>query len=310
MRNGGAHAVGVGVSGDDEARLDLLGEVEGKLQGLAELGIGIRAGGEVAVRIGLLGNHGHVVDADLLEDARDALHAGAVERRVDHGVGRIGLEAGDGDLLDVLDEGVKDGLGGPLDEALLQALVEVHHLDAVEDVDVGDVGRDLVRCLVSNLAAIVVVDLVTVVDRGVVGRRENDARGGVQVANRERERGNGLDARIDVDVNAVGGEDARGDLLEVLALVPRVTREGERGLVVMSVEIVGDALGGLGDDMDVHAVGADAEHAAQARSSERKVAIEGVVELLLVTGEQPVELCLEIGLGDVVLPELDLCLGG
>ena len=132
----------------------------------------------------------------------------------------------------------------------------------------------------------------------------------MQVANREGERRDRLDARIDVDVNAVGGKDARGDLLEVLALVPRVTGEGERRLVVVSVEIVSDALGGLGDDMDVHAVGADAEHAAQARSSERKVAIEGVVELLLVAGEQPVELCLEIGLGDVVLPELDLCLGG
>ena len=207
----------------------------------------------------------------------------------------------------MLDEGVEHLLGRPLDEALLEALVEVHHLDAAEGVDAGDVGRDLVGSLVCDLAAVIVVDLVAVVGRGVVRRREDDARGGLEVADREGERGDRLDARVEVDVDAVGGEHAGRDLLEVLALEARVARERERGVVVVRVEVVGEALRGLGDHVDVHAVGADAEHAAKAGGAEREVAVEGVVELLLVTGgDQRLELLEQVGLLDVVPPQLDL----
>ena len=53
-------------------------------------------------------------------------------------------------------------------------------------------------------------------------------------------------------MDAVCRKDACRHLLEVLSLEARVTRERERGLVVVSVEIVGDALGGLRHDIDVH----------------------------------------------------------
>ena len=310
MRDGGAHAVGVGVGGDDEVGLDLLGELEGQVERLAELGVGVGAGREVAVRLGLLGNHGDLLDADLGEDAGHELHARAVERRVDHGVVVGRLEAGDGDLLDALDEGVEDLLGRPLDQALLEALVEVHDAHG-ERVDLGDVRGDLGSGLVGDLAAVVVVDLVAVVGSGVVGGREDDAGGGVQVAHREGERGDRLDARVDVDVDAVGGEHAGGDALEVLALVAGVARERERRVLVVRVQVVRDTLGGLGDHVDVHAVGAHAERAAQAGGAEGEVAVEGVEELLLVAlAAEVVELDHQVGLRNVVLPGIDLGLDG
>ena len=306
VRNGGAHAVGIGVGGHDEVGLDLLGELERQLERLAELGVGIGARGEVAVRLGLLGNHGHVLDADLLEDASHELHAGAVERRVDHGIVVRRLEAGNGDLLDVLDETIENLLGRPLDQALLDALLEIHDVDG-ERVDLGDVGRDLRRGLVGDLAAVVVVDLVAVVRRRVVGGREHDARGGAEVAHRKGQRGNGLDARVDVDVDAVGRQDAGRHALEVLALVARVTRERQRGVLVVGVQVVRHALGGLRDHVDVHAVGAHAERTAQARRAKGEVAIEGVEELVLVAlTAELVELDHQVGLGDVVLPGADL----
>ena len=126
------------------------------------------------------------------------------------------------------------------------------------------------------------------------------------MAHRKGQRGDGLDARVHVDVDAIGGKHASGDLLEVLALVARVAREGERGVLVVGVQVVGDALGGLCDHVDVHAVGADAERAAQACRAEGEVAIEGVEELVLVAVlDELGELGREVGIGDVVLPGLD-----
>ena len=151
------------------------------------------------------------------------------------------------------------------------------------------------------------VDLVAVVGRRVVGGREHDARGGAEVAHRKGQRGNGLDARIDVDVDAIGRQHAGRHALEVLALVARVTRERQRGVLVVGVQVVRHALGGLRDHVDVHAVGAHAERAAQARRAKGEVAIEGVEEFVLVAlAAELVELDHQVGLGDVVLPGADL----
>ena len=108
-------------------------------------------------------------------------------------------------------------------------------------------------------------------------------------------------------MDAVGREHAGGDLLEVLAMEARVARDGDGGVLVMGVEVVGEALGGLGDHMDVHAVGAHAEYAAQAGGAEGEAAVERIEKLVLIAcGDECVELLLELGVGEVLLPELDL----
>ena len=275
MRHGHAHAVGVGVGREHEVGVHLVAELEALLERLAELGVGIRARGEVAVGVGLLGHHGDVGDAHALEDAVHALHARAVERRVDDGEVGVGLGS-DGLGGNGVDEAVEHRVGRPLHEALLERLVEVHALHAIEDVGLVDGVLDLVGGLVGDLAAVRAVDLVAIVLRGVVGGRNADAGGALEVARGVRQRGHRLDARVDERLDAVGGKHAGGGLHEVLALVARVARDGDRGVLEVRVEVGGEALRGLGDRVDVHAVGAHAQRAAEARRAKGKAAVEGV----------------------------------
>jgi len=81
-------------------------------------------------------------------------------------------------------------------------------------------------------------------------------------------------------------------------------------VLVVGIQVVGDALGGLGDHVDVHAVGADAERAAQAGGAKGEAAVEGVVELVAVLGDEPRELLGQVSLVNVVLPRLDGGLDG
>ena len=66
LLHGDAHPVAVRVGGQQQVRLDLLAQLQALLQSLPELGVGIGAGGEVAVRILLLRHHGHILNADAL----------------------------------------------------------------------------------------------------------------------------------------------------------------------------------------------------------------------------------------------------
>lgn len=53
----------------------------------------------------------------------------------------------------------------------------------------------------------------------------------------------------------------------------------------MGVQIIRKALGGLAHNIDVHAVGARADHTAQARCTEIQVAIEPVVDLFRLVAD-------------------------
>ena len=233
-----------------------------------------------------------------------ALHARAVKRGVDNREVGGGLGA-DGLGGHRVDEAVEHRVGRPLHEALLERLVEVHLLHAVEDVGLVDGCLNLVGGLVGDLAAVVAVDLVAVVLRGVVRGRDADTGGAAQVARSEGERGNRLDTRVHKRLDAIGREHASSRLHEVLALVARVARDGNGGAVVVGVEVGGEALRGLGHRVDVHAVGTNAEGAAQAGRAEGEATVKGIREPLLVgVGHEGVELLEQVGLGDVFLPRL------
>jgi hypothetical protein len=66
---GHAAPVGVGVDRDDEVRAGTGGEVQRQVEGAGLLGVGERHGGEVRVRLGLLGHRGHLGDAGAGEHA-------------------------------------------------------------------------------------------------------------------------------------------------------------------------------------------------------------------------------------------------
>ena len=81
--NGCAAAVAVRIGAKQKVGLYLLAELQALLHRLPDLGVRIRAGREIAVRLLLLGNDRHVLDAELLCQHPDTLEARAVERRID-----------------------------------------------------------------------------------------------------------------------------------------------------------------------------------------------------------------------------------
>ena len=95
MRHGDAHAVGVRVGREEQVGPHPVAIVESELKRLAHLGVGIRAGREVAVANALLVDGRDLGDADALEHARDALQSDAVERGVDDAERRAVLTRGD-----------------------------------------------------------------------------------------------------------------------------------------------------------------------------------------------------------------------
>ena len=298
-----ARAVGVGVGGKEQVGVHLGAQLQALLQRLPDLGVGVGAGGEVTVGLGLLGDHGHVGHTDALEDLRDALKTRAVERGVhDLEVGDVG---GCLHMLGLLGHGIHKALDGALadvvDQARVHGLVKGHARHAVEDVDLANGGEDVLGSLRSDLAAVGAVHLVAVVLSGVVACGDVDAGRAPQVARGEGAGRRGLQARVEVRRDAVGRQYLGRHVAEELALVARVAADGHAGLVEVCLEVVGQALRGKGDRVDVHAVRAGAEHAAQARRAELQVLEERVLNGPLVA-LHGAELLGKLGLGDPLRP--------
>ena len=89
-----------------------------------------------------------------------------------------------------------------------------------------------------------------------------------------------MNGTVDVRDDTIGGEHAGSCAHELLSPVATVTCDGDARGLVMRVEVIGEALGCLGDGVGVHAVGPEPDDTAQAGRSEGKLAIERVVELL------------------------------
>ena len=111
-----------------------------------------------------------------------------------------------------------------------------------------------------------------------------DAARAAQVAHGPRKRGDRGDARIHVGRHAVGGHDGGRGAHEQLAVVAAVAGDGHRGVVEVRVQVICEALRGAAHRVDVHAVRAGAQHAAQAGGAERQVLEEGVGHRGVVAG--------------------------
>ena len=137
-----ADAIGVGVRCDEQVGMNLFGKVDALLQGLADLRVRIRTCGEVPIGLGLLRNDRNVGDSHALEDARNALEARAVERRV-HELERCRptvLGTRDRARFDGVDVTVENVFANPLDKTLRDSFVEVADLHASERIYLGDCG--------------------------------------------------------------------------------------------------------------------------------------------------------------------------
>ena len=90
--------------------------------------------------------------------------------------------------------------------------------------------------------------------------------------------GNGLKSRIEICLNAVRGQNAGGFPGEAFTIYPAVVSDGGALGKARFVQIIGYGLRRAADDVDVHAVRACAEHAAQSAGSELQGRAECVVD--------------------------------
>lgn len=280
MRDGDTDAVGVRVGRQEQVGLHPVAVLEPEFQRLAHLGVGVRAGREVAVAHALLLDGHDIGHADPLEHSGHALQADAVERGVDDAERRAALSRGD--LERLLYVTVKNTLGNPLHHPLVQGPIERHRPYAIEAVDGVDGRLDGIRRLDGDLAAVGAVDLVAVVCRGVVGGGDVDAGRAAQLADGETQRGGGLDAIEQIGFDSVAGENLSDSTHKLLGTVTGIAAKGDGRVLKGAIQVIRQALRSLADGIDVQTVGSETEPATKTTGTEGQLTKEGIFNLGLV----------------------------
>ena len=283
-----AGAVCVRVGADDEVNVVLLGEVDSQIEAFLVLRVRVLDGREIAVDLHLLRLADNVLVAEAAENFRNQTIACAVER----GVNELEVVCNllyavrvDGNLDDLAEVRLVGVLAEHTDHAAPYGLIEVHGLNAGENIGRGHFLRDNVGLSRGQLCAVLPVDLVAVVflrivrcgdidacDAAVVTDCEGQLRGRAQFIEQQR-------------LDAVCGEDAGGLLGELGREMAGVVSDGDaalHGLRAVRNDELCKALGGLTDGKAVHAVEADAQNAAQAGGAERQRRIEAALDLLVI----------------------------
>ena len=284
-----AGAVGVRVGADNEVNVVLLCQLDGEREAFLVFRVGVLDRREVAVDLHLLGLADNVLVAQAAEDLRHQAVARAVERRVDQlEVVRDLLYAVRVDRnLDDLAEVSFVGLGAQnADHAAFYEPVVIAGAHAGENIGRGHLLGDHVGLGGRQLRAVLPVDLIAVVLLGVVGRGDIDARDAAVMADRKGKLGRGAQLIEQQRLDAARREDAGGLLGKFRREVAAVVCDRDAAVhcrLAVRDDQVGKALCCLADRKAVHAVQADAEHAAQAGRAERQGREKAAFDLFLIS---------------------------
>ena len=211
--------VGIGVVGDDDVGVHLRRELERQVHGARFLGVGERDGREVRVRVALLAHDVQVGEPGAAHHVDQGVAADTVQRRVDGDDVARTVVGQRGDRLDV-------GLGDLGAEPRVGVTAR-HLVDPAGGVDLrGDVGVGRRH----DLAGVGEVDLVAVVARRVVRRRDHHAGAAAQVADGERRDRCGQRLGEQVGVHAGALHDLGGVAREDVGVVPRVVADDDAGM--------------------------------------------------------------------------------
>ena len=278
-----ADAVRVRVGGQHQVAVNLFAQLNAQLQSGFFLRVWIWAGREVAVRQLLFPHHRNVLNADALQNAADQLVSGAVERGVDHlQVALLHRRLADAQRKDAVQILVHQLVGDVLDHAGAQPLLQRDLFDPVKDVGLAGKLQHLGGSLRVELAAVLAVGLVAVILGGVVAGGDDDAGAAVQLTNRKG-KGRGRHQFLkQVRLDAVGRKDPRGDVGKQIALDAAVIGDGHRRILKFLLDIVGHALGGKRDGINIHPVGAHAQNAAQSGGAELQHLDKALLDLVVV----------------------------
>ena len=293
--HGDTHAVSVGVGGQHQVGAGLGGEVEAQLQSLEDLGVGVGAGGEVAVGVLLLRHDGDIGDAHVVQNVGDRHQTRTVQRAVDQlQAGGLAQARAHLTCLDGGVEGVLAVVAHKADEALLDAFGKGDVLCAGQDIGLLDLVVDDGGGVIGHLAAVGAVGLVAVVLGGVMRSGDHDARIALIVTGGKAQGRDRHQSIINAHLDAVCGQNAGGSLGKDVALQAAVVADGHGLAAALGLDPVCQALGGLTHDVDVHAVGASAQHAAQAGGAELQCNGKAVLDLVVVSldlGQLRLQIC-------------------
>ena len=199
-----------------------------------------------------------------------------------HGIPVDGLGA------DAVQIGRVGFLADKLDEALGYGFFIGHASGRSENIALFHDGGDLGGLSGGELGTIVPVDLIAVILLGVVAGGYVDAGLSLVITDGKGELRRGAQRLKEADMDAVGGHDTGSLTGIILAVEPAVAADHNtalHGLLAALGHHFGKGLGGMADDMDVHAVGAKAHHAAQARGAKGKRGKKAVFDFLVVVAD-------------------------
>ena len=106
---------------------------------------------------------------------------------------------------------------------------------------------------------------------------------------------------VKVDLDAARCHDAGGFPGKQLAFMAAVVGNGDRRGGVLRKQVVGEALGGLPDGIQVHAVGAGAQLAAQTAGAKLQRPVKPLVDLFFLIADRQ-QLSGQFGVGDLLQP--------
>ena len=267
--------------------MNLLAEIDALLHSLTDLGVRIRAGREIAVRLLLLGNNRDIGDASALKNRGNGDKARTVERRVDK------LKRSAGNFLDrkvrhaASEDGLvitlETGVVNPLDKALLNSLIEVHRLHAGKRIGLGDSLRNCIGGLTGDLAAVGAIGLIAVIRRRIMASGHANTTGALKVADGPGKRRHGRNLRIHESSHAVCCKNGSRRLNEQLTFIAAIASDGDRRMLEGRIEVVSESLGRTTDRIDIHTVSARTDSAAKASSTEGEILEESVGDGVLIT---------------------------
>ena len=116
-----------------------------------------------------------------------------------------------------------------------------------------------------------------------MGSGDHHARSAVQLAHGEGQARRGHQFRVDMHTDAVGHKHLRRHPREQVGLDTAVIADGHGAAFGRKVlhHVVRQPLGGLGHGVNVHPVGARADHAAQSARAKGQIPVEGVLNTVV-----------------------------
>ncbi len=258
-RHGGRAPVAVGVVGDHQVGVLVLGERHRQVHRPRLLRVRERDGREVRIRLLLPRHDVRRLEAGRLEHLRHRGAAHPVQRGVDHREVTRPVAGQPGDGVEVA-----------VDDVLRQDLAGVRAGHVGQAADRGDPLGDLGVGGRHDLAAVAEVDLVAVVLRRVVAGGDHHAGDAAELADREGQERCRQRPGEDQGAQAGAGHHLRGVPREHVGVVAGVVADHHgraAGRAVLD-EVRRETGGGPGHDDAVHPVGSGPERAAQPRRTE------------------------------------------